>query len=115
MLLYGGFTGQELNSDLLQLDPATLEAEPAPAGGDGPPARFAHSAVAVSCAGAEQVGTAAACRRRLPLFAAAVRCPPHSRSCAPPLTGRPVRAQVMLVFGGVSPELDLGDVAVWRA
>ncbi len=87
VLIYGGYSGESVEGDLLQIDGRTLEIELVRRGpresdrnGTVPTERFAHSAALVPT-GSE--GTSAG--------------GPHA----------------MVVFGGVNPKEDLSDVAVW--
>ncbi|KAG2501730.1 hypothetical protein HYH03_000230 [Edaphochlamys debaryana] len=83
VLVYGGYSGEAVEGDVLQLDPKTLEIElvrrgpsESDKGGTVPAVRFAHSAAVVPAPDAP--------------------------------TG-----YVVIVFGGVNPAEDLNDVAVW--
>lgn len=69
MVLFGGFTGQQVCQEVLLLDPHTLKVQPVassacsgsaasskgPGAGAVPPARFAHSAAVVTAAAGLQV------------------------------------------------------------
>ncbi|PNW72026.1 hypothetical protein CHLRE_16g685500v5 [Chlamydomonas reinhardtii] len=86
VLIYGGYSGEAVEGDVLQIDPRSLEIElvrrgPRESDKDGtvPDIRFAHSAVVVPVAGGSGAGS----------------------------------AHAMVVFGGVNPGEDLNDVAVW--
>ncbi len=83
VMIYGGFSGDAVEGDVLLIDGRTLEIElvrrgprTSDKGGTVPPVRFAHSA-------------------------AVVPAPDGSGGVA------------MVVFGGVNPKEDLNDVAVW--
>ncbi|PNH12850.1 Tip elongation aberrant protein 1 [Tetrabaena socialis] len=84
VLMYGGYSGEAVEGDILQIDGQTLEIElvrrgprESDKGGTVPPVRFAHSAALV------------------------------------PAPGGPEGAYAMVVFGGVNPREDMNDVAVW--
>ncbi|KAG2451277.1 hypothetical protein HYH02_003883 [Chlamydomonas schloesseri] len=97
VLIYGGYSGEAVEGDVLQIDPRSLEIElvrrgprESDKGGTVPDTRFAHSAVVVP----------------VPVPAAAG---PSGSSAAAPAGG----SHAMVVFGGVNPGEDLNDVAVW--
>ncbi len=110
VLVYGGFSGEAVDGDVLQLDGATLDIELLRRGprdsdkqGTVPPERFAHCAVAV------------------PASAAVLRAVGAAPGAAGNRAGAPAGGEAaagaqrhaMLVFGGVNPKEDLNDVAVW--
>ncbi|GIL92711.1 hypothetical protein Vretifemale_20168 [Volvox reticuliferus] len=87
VLIYGGYSGEAVEGDLIQIDSRTLEIElvrrgprESDKGGTVPSVRFAHSAVIVPSGGSG---------------------------------GSSDVSHTMVVFGGVNPKEDLNDVAVW--
>ncbi|EFJ49559.1 hypothetical protein VOLCADRAFT_117258 [Volvox carteri f. nagariensis] len=91
VLIYGGYSGEAVEGDLLQIDSRTLEIElvrrgprESDKGGTVPSVRFAHSAVVVPTAPSSDGGVS--------------------------VSGV---SYTMVVFGGVNPKEDLNDVAVW--
>ncbi|KAG2435747.1 hypothetical protein HXX76_006943 [Chlamydomonas incerta] len=94
VLIYGGYSGEAVEGDVLQIDPRSLEIElvrrgprESDKGGTVPDIRFAHSAVVVPVAGESGAGAG---------------------------TGAGAgAAHAMVVFGGVNPGEDLNDIAVW--
>jgi len=85
VLVYGGFTGEAVEGDVMRIDGTTLEIEVVRRGpresdapGTVPPARFAHAG-----------------------------------ACVP--WGRNGNGQALVAFGGVCPVEDMSDVAVWVA
>ncbi|GFR48802.1 hypothetical protein Agub_g10753 [Astrephomene gubernaculifera] len=95
VLIYGGYSGEAVEGDVLQIDCRTLEIElvrrgprESDKGGTVPSVRFAHSAVVVPTAGGKGAGGAGG-------------------------GGGGGGGWAMVVFGGVNPKEDLNDVAVW--
>ncbi|GLC47994.1 hypothetical protein PLESTB_000047500 [Pleodorina starrii] len=97
VLIYGGYSGEAVEGDILQIDSRTLEIElvrrgprESDKGGTVPSVRFAHSAVVVPTAAAAGSGSGGG-----------------SAAAAAGVS------YTMVVFGGVNPKEDLNDVAVW--
>ncbi|KXZ55710.1 hypothetical protein GPECTOR_2g1260 [Gonium pectorale] len=83
VLIYGGYSGEAVEGDVLQIDGQSLEIElvrrgprESDKGGTVPAVRFAHSAAVVQAPGEPQ-------------------------------------GRAMVVFGGVNPKEDMNDVALW--
>lgn len=121
VLVYGGFGGEAVEGDVIQIDPATLDVEVltrgprqsnATAGVVVPCVRFAHSAAAVPW---QDNGL---------LDASAVVITPGKSGQAAAVgnggdsdcgrKGQPSSGMAMVVFGGVEPGSDLNDISVWR-